>query len=69
MISTFAYFAPFLLTYMGHPENNVSDDELKTMLDTWAMWDIIRQVGGLIPLVIFVYCYGKVEFATNKASN
>ena len=61
MVTTFTYFAPFLLTYMGHPENTISDNELKTMLNTWAKWDILRQVVGLIPFTIFIYCYGNID--------
>jgi hypothetical protein len=56
MVSTFAYFAPFLLTHMGHPQN-VSDDQLKIMLDTWAKWDIVRQSVGFIALPLFLYTY------------
>jgi len=61
MVTTFSFFAPFLLTYMGHPENNISDQELSAMLNIWARWDFIRQVVGLIPFTIFIYCYGKGE--------
>lgn len=57
MIATFAYFAPFLLTYMGKPVAAETEQEVRTMLDTWAKWDKVRQVVGLIPLAIFIYCY------------
>ena len=60
MVSTFTYFAPFLLTYMGHPKDNVSDQQLASMLTTWATWDAVRQVIGLIPLSIFIYTYSKM---------
>ena len=66
MVSTLAYFAPFLLTYMGHPNNNISDQQLVTMLDTWAKWDYVRQIVGLVVLFIFIQSYGKVEFVTNS---
>ena len=61
MGSTFVYFAPFLLTHMGHPQNNVTDSELAAMLHTWAKWDRVRQVFGLIPLAIFLYTYSKLS--------
>lgn len=61
MVCTFAYFAPFLLTYMGHPETNIPEQELKTMLSTWVKWDFVRQVVGLVMLFLFIYCYGKNE--------
>lgn len=60
MSSTFIYFAPFLLTYMGQPQAAVSDVELSAMLSVWAKWDFIRQVVGLVPLAIFIYTYSKV---------
>ena len=66
MVSTFAYFAPFLLTYMGHPQNNVSDQELSSMLNTWAKWDFVRQVIGLVPLSIFIYTYSKLGYVRSK---
>ena len=66
MISTFAYFAPLLLTHMGHPQSNLSDSELSSMLHTWAKWDLVRQVTGLIPLSIFIYTYSKMELVTSK---
>jgi hypothetical protein len=59
MVSTFTYFAPFLLTYMGHPQNNLSDQELAAMLNTWAKWDLARQIIGLITAAIFIYAYSK----------
>lgn len=65
-ISTFAYFAPFLLTHMGHTQSSISDQELTAMLNTWVKWDFVRQVVGLIPLTIFIYCYSKTGFATTK---
>jgi hypothetical protein len=61
-VSTFTYFAPFLLTHMGHPQNNISDQQLAAMLNTWAKWDVVRQIVGLIFFAIFIYCYGKIEF-------
>ena len=64
MVSTFAYFAPFLLTYMGHPQNNLSGQELSSMLKTWARWDFVRQVIGVITLTIFIYTYRKAAVAT-----
>jgi len=65
MGSTFAYFAPFLLTHMGHPQN-ISDGELDAQLQTWARWDLVRQIVGLIPLSIFIYMYGKSSAATTR---
>ncbi len=68
MLSTFIYFAPFLLTHMGHPVN-LSDVELSSQLETWAKWDLVRQTIGLIPLAIFFYSYGKIgtiETTNNK---
>lgn len=59
MVSTFTYFAPFLLTNMGHPEKNISVTDLTEQLNTWALWDMIRQVIGVITLGIFLYIYGK----------
>jgi len=58
MISTFAYFAPFLLTYMGHTEIKIPDNQLSAKLNTWAKWDYIRQLVGLIPFSIFISYYG-----------
>lgn len=66
MGSTFVYFAPFLLTYMGHPQNTISDQELSSMLSTWARWDFIRQMIGLIPLTIFIYTYSKIGYVTSE---
>ena len=66
MVSTFSYFAPFLLTNMGHPQNNLSDHELSSMLNTWARWDFVRQVIGLITLTIFIYTYRKAAVITSK---
>lgn len=66
MISTFTYFAPFLLTHMGHPQNNISDTELSSMLHTWAKWDVVRQVIGLIPLSLFIYTYSKMGLVVSK---
>ncbi|MBB1284254.1 hypothetical protein HRH25_07715 [Flavisolibacter sp. BT320] len=60
MGSTFIYFAPFLLTYMGHPQKGLSDGELSAMLTVWAKWDLIRQSIGLIPMAIFIYTYYKL---------
>ena len=60
---TFAYFAPFLLTYMGNQHNNLTDQELTSRLHIWAKWDLIRQIVGLIPLAIFIYCYGNAKVA------
>jgi len=59
LVSTFAYFAPFLLTYMGNTQNNITDQELIAKLNGWARWDLVRQLAGLIPLSIFIYFYGK----------
>ena len=64
MVSTFAYFAPFLLTYMGNPQDKIPGTELAAMLNTWARWDFVRQVVGLISLSLFIYCYGKTALAT-----
>ena len=61
MTSTFVFFAPFLLTHMGHPQNNISDEELISQLNFWVRWDRIRQIIGLIPLGIFIYCYGNIK--------
>ena len=61
IVSTFAYFAPFLLTYMGHPEHRISDQELYPMLQTWIKLDAIRQSIGVIPLALYVYAYGKSQ--------
>ncbi|HMU09453.1 MAG TPA: hypothetical protein PKC54_05560 [Ferruginibacter sp.] len=69
MVSTFAYFAPFLLTYMGHPDMNIPEQELKAMLNTWMRRDLIRQVFGLVSLFLFIYCYGKVAVAVTKKSD
>lgn len=66
MISTFSYFAPFLLTYMGHPQNNLSDQELSSMLNTWARWDIVRQAIGFITMIIFIYSYRQAAVITSK---
>lgn len=66
MVSTFVYFAPFLLTHMGNPNNQLSDEQLASMLNTWAKWDRVRQIVGLIPLVIFLYCYGNIKLARAK---
>jgi hypothetical protein len=66
MVSTFVYFAPFLLTYMGHPQDNLSDQELTSKLNTWARWDVARQIVGLIFLGIFIYSYGQIKYATTK---
>jgi hypothetical protein len=63
---TFAAFAPFLLTYMGHPEVNISEQELKAMLNSWIKWDSVRQVIGLISFFLFIYCYGKMVPAANE---
>ena len=63
MVSTFAYFAPFLLTYMGHPEHQISDQELSPMLMTWIKLDAIRQSVGVIPLALYLYAYGKAQLA------
>jgi hypothetical protein len=60
------YFAPFLLTYMGHPRDNLSDQELTSKLNTWARWDVARQIVGLIFLGIFIYSYGQIKYATTK---
>lgn len=64
MGSTFIYFAPFLLTHMGHPQNNLSDSELAAMLRTWAKWDFVRQLFGLIPMSIFLYSYSKIALVS-----
>ncbi len=61
MVSTFSYFAPFLLTYMGHPEHKISDQELYSLLMTWIKLDVIRQSIGVIPLALYVYAYGKAQ--------
>lgn len=68
MVSTFTYFAPFLLTYMGHPKNDLSDQQLSSMLNTWARWDLVRQTIGLIAAAIFIYAYSKVGATTLKNS-
>jgi hypothetical protein len=68
MVSTFTYFAPFLLTHMGHPQGGLSDAQLSGMLETWAKWDLIRQVGGLIPYSIFIYTYGTIRPLMLKAA-
>ncbi|GAA4341397.1 hypothetical protein [Flaviaesturariibacter amylovorans] len=60
MGSTFLYFAPFLLTHMGHPQTQLSDGELASMLHTWARWDLVRQLTGLIPFGIFIYTYHRI---------
>lgn len=67
MVSTFTYFAPFLLTHMGHPQNGISDAELTAQLHTWAKWDLIRQLVGLIPLSIFIHTYSKMGLVTAKS--
>jgi hypothetical protein len=64
MVSTFAYFAPFLLTNMGHPQANLSDQQLASKLNTWAKWDVVRQVIGLVTLSIFIYTYSKIGSVT-----
>jgi hypothetical protein len=66
LVSTFAYFAPFLLTYMGHPEKQISDQELYPMLRTWIKLDTIRQSIGLIPLALYIYAYGKAQLAVTE---
>jgi hypothetical protein len=50
---------------MGHPQN-VSDEQLKAMLNTWAKWDIVRQVIGNIALTIFIYTYYKLGTAAGN---
>lgn len=68
MASTFIYFAPFLLTHMGHPQG-LTDQELASQLQTWARWDFTRQVIGLIPLGLFIYTYSNMRFVTLKTKN
>lgn len=64
MISTLVYFAPFLLPHMGHPQNNISDRDIASMLHTWAKWNFARQLMGLIPLTIFMHTYSKLGVVT-----
>ena len=64
MASTFIYFAPFLLNNMGKVDSSISDQQLLSMIQTWTKWDLIRQIFGLIPLAIFIYCYGNIKLAT-----
>ena len=66
LVSTFAYFAPFLLTYLVHPENKISDQELYPMLETWIKLDAIRQSIGVIPLALYIYAYGKSQLAITE---
>lgn len=61
LVGTFVYFAPFLMRYMGHPENNIPDKVLAARLHTWARWDFAREIVGLIPFSIFIYSYGKMK--------
>ncbi len=69
MVATFAYFAPFLMTYMGHPEIDISDQELLSMLNTWSRWDFVRQVVGLFPLAIYIYSYGRIGAVAVRKAN
>ncbi|MES2847995.1 MAG: hypothetical protein V4685_02980 [Bacteroidota bacterium] len=69
IISTFSWFAPFLLTYMGHPENSISNCELIPMIATWSKWDRIRQATGLVPLALFIYYYGKFQVTGSNVSS
>jgi hypothetical protein len=69
LVSTFAYFAPFLLTYMGHPEHTISDQELSPMLNTWIKLDAIRQSIGVIPLALYIYAYGKSQLAVTQQTS
>ena len=64
MVSTFTYFAPFLLTHMGHPQNHISDQELSSQIGTWAKWDVVRQLIGLLALSLFLYTYSHLRAAT-----
>ena len=60
MLSTFIYFAPFLLTHMGNKETSLTDAQLAAMLNTWAKWDIARQATGLVACFLFIYTYSKM---------
>jgi len=58
-LGTYAFFAPLLMNYMGHPEKNISETELSAMLATWAKWDLIRQIVGVVMLSVYIYAYRK----------
>lgn len=57
MGTTFLFFAPFLLDNMGKAVTGEAVEKVRAELDIWAKWDRIRQLVGLIPLAIYIYCY------------
>lgn len=54
IVSTAAYFIPFLADYVGN-ESAVITGEGNEALQTWATWSMMRQIVGFVVITNYAY--------------